>query len=198
MPRAITPPDDEDDTDRQSFGYHPNSGGYPHLHKHLLAMKSRVPVLMFAIFVTAGAWAAASRVDDTLLASARKALPQGISTNEMIKVLQAGLWNSNRTALAVSFPRPRPEASVIFVFLHQTNGTYLAVDASGVEGGNLGVLGSRGRKDYDRFETTPVEWLHRDDGRFQVVMRTRAWRAGKRYTVSENLLISQGGTVLWR
>jgi hypothetical protein len=157
-------------------------------------MKSVALALLFAILVTAGA----SRVDDALLASARTALPQDITTNEVIELLQAGLWNSNRTALAVSFPRPRPKASVIFVFLHQTNGTYLAVDASGVEGGNLGVLGNRGRKDYDRVETTPIEWLHRDDGRFQVVMRTRTWRAGRRYTVSENLLISRSGTVLWR
>jgi hypothetical protein len=161
-------------------------------------MNRVLPLLLFAIFLSAGARAAAPRVEDPLLASARKALPQAITTNEIIKVLQAGLWNSNRTALAVSFPRPRPEASVIFVFLRQTNGTYLAVDASGVEGALLGNLGSRGRKDYDRFETTPVEWLYRDDGRFQVVMRTRAWTAGKRYTRSENLLISRSGTVLWR
>jgi hypothetical protein len=161
-------------------------------------MKSAAPVLLFALLVSAGAWAGASRVDDALLASARKALPQDITTNEIIMVLRTGLWNSNRTALAVSFPRPRPQPSEIFVFLHQTNGTYLAVDASGVEGGNLGKLGSRGRKDYDRVETTPVEWLYRDDGRFQVVMRTRAWRAGRRYTVPENLLISRNGTVLWR
>jgi len=161
-------------------------------------MKRVLPVLLLAMFVTAGARGAAPRVEDALLASARKALPQSITTNEMIKLLRAGLWNSNRTALAVSFPRPRPEASVIFVFLRQTSGTYLAVDASGVEGGLLGVLGSRGRKDYDRFETTPVEWLHQGDGRFQVVMRTTAWIAEKRYTRSENLLISQGGTVLWR
>jgi hypothetical protein len=161
-------------------------------------MKSVVSALLFTICVSAGAWAAASRVDDALLASARKGLPQDITTNEMITVLQAGLWNSNRTALAVSFQRPRPKASVIFVFLHQTSGTYLAVDASGVEGGNLGKLGSRGRKDYDRVETTPVKWLYRDDGRFQVVMRTRAWLAGRRYTVPENLLISRSGTVLWR
>ena len=161
-------------------------------------MKSVVPLILFSIFVTASALAAEPRVPETLLASARNAFPQDITTNGMLRVLQAGLWNSNRTAFAVSFPRPRPKASVIFVFLQQTNDTYLAVDASGVEGGNLGVLGSRGRKDYERFETTPVKWLHRDDGRFQVVMRTRAWRAGKHYTVSENLLVSQGGTVLWR
>jgi hypothetical protein len=159
-------------------------------------MKSVVPLILFTMFVTAGALAAEARVTETLLASARNALPQDITTNEMIRVLQAGLWNSNRTAVAVSFPRQK--ASVIFVFLQQTNGTYLAVNASGVEGGNLGVLGSCGRKDYDRFETTPAEWLYRDDGRIQVVMRTRAWRAGKRYTVSGPLLISRNGTVLWR
>jgi hypothetical protein len=159
-------------------------------------MKSVVRLILFTMFVAAGALAAQSRVPEILLASARNALPQDINTNEMIRVLQAGLWNSNRTAVAVSFPRPR--ASVIFVFLQQRNGTYLAVNTSGVEGGNLGVLGSRGRKDYDRFETTPVEWLYRDDGRFQVVMRTRVWRAGRRYTVSEPLLISRSGTVLWR
>lgn len=129
------------------------------------------------------------------LAAAGKALPQGISTNEMARVLQQGLWNAARTAVAVSLPRPK--ASVVFVFLWQSHDNYLVVDASGVEGGNFGKLG-RGRADYERFETKPVEWLRRDDGLFQVVMRTRAGRAGRRYTVSEPLLIKPDGTVLWR
>jgi hypothetical protein len=154
-----------------------------------------IRVILLVMFVAAGALAAESRVDDTLLAAARMALPQYITTNEMVRVLQGGLWNSHRTAVAASFPRPK--ASVIFVFLQQTNGTYLAVDAGGVEGGNFGKLG-RGREDYDRFETTPVQWLNREDGRFQVVMRTRAWRARQRYTVSEPLLINPSGTVFWR
>jgi hypothetical protein len=158
-------------------------------------MKSIIRVILVAMFMTADTWAAKSHVDGTLVASARKALPQDITTNEMARVLQGALWNSNRTAVAVSFPRPK--ASVIFVFLRHTNDTYLAVDSCGVEGGNFGKLG-RGREDYSRFETTPVEWLYRDDGKFQVVMRTRAWRAGQRYTVSEPLLISRDGTVLWR
>jgi len=74
----------------------------------------------------------------------------------------------------------------------------LAVEASGVEGGNFGKLGIAGRSGYDRFETTPTQWLQREDGWFQDVMRTRAWKAGKRYTVSEKLLIKPDGTVLWR
>jgi len=163
-----------------------------------LAMNIIVAILLFATIHTTAAGEVASRDDDALLVTARRVLPRDISTNEMVKIMRGGLWNSNHTALAISFLRPRLEASVIFVFLHQTNGNYLAVNASGVEGANLGVLGTRGRKDYDRFETTPVEWRYREDGHFQVVMRTRAWRAGRRYTVSEPLLISRSGTVLWR
>jgi hypothetical protein len=44
----------------------------------------------------------------------------------------------------------------------------------------------------------PVEWLRRDDGLFQLVMRTRAWKAGQRFSVSEALVIKPDGTVLWR
>ena len=144
--------------------------------------------------VAGGALASESDFQEALLVAARKALPKEISTNEVVRVLQAGLWNSNRTAVAVSVPSPK--ATVVFVFLRQTSGTWLAVDASGVEGGNFGKLG--GRSGYERFETKPVEWLGRDDGLFQVVMRTRAWKAGQRFTVSEALAIKPDGTVLWR
>lgn len=140
---------------------------------------------------------AQSRLESALFTAARKALPADLSTNVITKALEVGLWNSNRTAIAISINRV-PKASVIFVFLKERDGTYLASNVSGVEGGNLGVLGIATRNEYDRFETTPMEWLHRDDGRFQVVMRTRAWKAGKRYTVSENLLIAANGTPLYR
>ncbi|MHC1764608.1 MAG: hypothetical protein AB9869_09905 [Verrucomicrobiia bacterium] len=104
--------------------------------------------------------------------AASRVFPEEISTEEIGTGLKIGLWNTDRTAIAVSFPKP--EASVIFVFLRQTDGSYLAADASGVEGGNFGKLGIAGRKGYDRFETTPVQWLRREDGWFQVVMRTSA------------------------
>jgi hypothetical protein len=40
--------------------------------------------------------------------------------------------------------------------------------------------------------------VQRDDGLFQVIMRTRAWKSGKRYTVSEPLVIRADGTPLYR
>jgi hypothetical protein len=151
---------------------------------------------LVGMFATACVMAAQPRVDESLVATARKALPHDISTNEIVRALGTGLWNSNRTAIAIGIPKPK--ASLVFVFLRQTSGRYVAVDCSGVEGGNFGKLGIAGRAAYDRFETTPVEWLHRDDGMFQVVMRTRAWKSGKRYTVSEPLVIAADGTPLYR
>ncbi len=150
-------------------------------------------ILVFAFAVTASA--GELRIDAALLAAAQKAVTGRITTNQLAKALEAGLWNSNRTALAISIPQPK--MSAIWVFLRQTNDTCLAVDASGVEGCNFGVLG-RPRTDYERFETKPIKWLYREDGRFQVVMRTRAWRGGRRYTVSEPLLISREGVVMYR
>src|SRR5687767_12875631 len=120
----------------------------------------------------AAASAGGTQIDAVLVANAQKAMPKGVTTTQLVRALESGLWNSNRTAVAISITQPK--ASVVFVFLRQSDGTYLAADASRVEGGNFGKLG-RPRTDYERFETTPVEWLHRDDGRFQVRIRTRAW-----------------------
>lgn len=150
-------------------------------------------ILVFAFAVTASA--GEMHIEAALLATAQKAVSGKVTTNQLATALESGLWNSNRTALAISIPQPK--MSAIWVFIRQTNATYLTVDASGVEGCNFGVLG-RPRAYYERFETVPVKWLYREDGRFQVVMRTRAWRGGRRYTVSEPLLISREGVVMYR
>jgi hypothetical protein len=136
------------------------------------------------------------RPDDMLLSAARKALPREITMDEIIDGIQEGLWNSDRTAIAVSFSRPK--ASLIYVFIRQTEGAYIAAGVSAVEAGNFFKLGINGRSGYDRFETRPAQLLHRDNGLFQAEFRTRAWKGGQRYTVSEMLLIKPDGTVLWR
>jgi hypothetical protein len=153
-------------------------------------------VTLFIALTAGAAFGVESRPNDALLTAARKALPEEIAMNEMVKGFQAGLWNSNRTAVAVAFAKPK--ASLILIFLRQTDGAYIAADASGVEEGNLGKLGIAGRSGYDRLETKPLRWVSRDDGLLQVIMRTRAWRGGQRHTVSEPLLIKPDGTVLWR
>jgi hypothetical protein len=118
-----------------------------------------------------------------------------VEDSELRAALESGLWNPDRSAVATVIPRA--QASLILVYLKQPDGSFLATDASGVESGNFGFFG-RLRSDYERFETQPIEWRQREDGRFQVVMRTRAWRMGQRYTVAEALLIDPDGTVLYR
>ena len=153
---------------------------------------SSVTFLLAAISALAGE----PRVDEALFTAARKSLPRTLSSNAVFRALGSGVWDTNRTAVAVAVPQPK--ATVIFVFLRQTNSAWLAVDVSAVEGGNFGKLGLGGREPYERFETVPIEWRYFDDGYFSVVMRTRAWKGGKRYTVSETLVITPMGTVIWR
>jgi hypothetical protein len=154
--------------------------------------------IFFSVIASIHLFAGEPRLDDALLSAAQKAMPVEIATRQLIRALDAGLWNSDRTAVAISVSQQHPKDSVVFVFLRRPDGTYLAADASRVEVGNFGKLGLLPRTDYERFETIPVEWLHRDDGLFQVRIRTRAWRAGERYTVYEPLIIQPDGTVLYR
>jgi len=157
----------------------------------------RTLIGLLGLLATALVALAQPRIDDALIVAARKALPQDLSTHDIVRVLRGGLWTTNGTALAIALARPK--ASVLFVFLRQAAGQYLAVDVSGMEGCNFGFLGTR-REDYDRFETTPVEWLRRDDGLFQVRMRTRAWKGGQRYTASGGgtCVIRPDGTTIWQ
>lgn len=129
----------------------------------------------------------------TLLASAQGALPQA-SADELVRAIDQGLWNTQRTALAIAIPRP--EASLLFVFLQQDSEDYLPVDVSGLERANIGFIGPDRR--YERIETTPLKWLSRDDGRFHIQMRTYAWSSGQRYTAAGTLLMDPDGTCLWQ
>jgi hypothetical protein len=160
-------------------------------------MKHRILITLIGFIATVYVALAQPRIDDGLVVAARKALPQVISTNEIVRALGAGLWNSNKTAVAIAIARPM--ASLLFVFLRQSDGKYLAVDVSGMEGCNFGYLGT-GREGYDRFETTPVEWLRREDSLFQVRMRTKAWKGNQRYTASGGgtCVIKPDGTTLWQ
>ena len=141
-----------------------------------------------------GPWAAENEPE---FARELRAAVAGIAVPEVeiARAIRQALWNTNRTAVAVSIAQPT--ASRLFVFIRQRGGSFQTVDISGVESGNFGKLG-RSRAEYTRFETVPVTWLPRDDGYLQVVVRTRAWRGRQRYTVSEPLVIRSDGTPVWR
>jgi hypothetical protein len=105
------------------------------------------------------------------------------------------LWNADRTAAVTA--TERASGTRVTAYLRQQDGTFLEVDLSPVEAQNFGRLG-RARTEYEGFETVPITWHARADGLFQVTIRTRAWRAGQRYTASEPLILRPDGTVLWR
>ncbi len=130
-------------------------------------------------------------------AAAQKALSGAVSTNDIAKALEKGCWNSNFTAIAISINKA-PEPSLIFVFLKQANGQYLAVNVSAVEDGNLGRLGTPERAAYEHVETILVGWAKRDDGNFEISMWTMAYKAGRRHRIPERLLIRADGTPLYR
>lgn len=148
-----------------------------------------------AFLVMGGTASAQGAIDGALLSAARGAVPAEFSDSDLEDMLEAGLQNPDGTALAVVIPRA--EASLVLVFLWRSDGNVQAVDASRVESANFGYFG-RPRTDYERYETQPIEWRQRDDGRFQVVIQTRAWRMDQRHTAAEALLIDADGTVLYR
>jgi len=133
---------------------------------------------------------ATAQQSDQLLRSAKAAWP-GASVSELSSNLQSGIWRQDKAALAAC-------KTTCHIFIRQADGSFIAVDVSGVEGQNLGKLGVRERKDYSRVETHPIRWLSRRDGLLQVEMRTYAWLSGQRYSSTEYLLLRPDGTVLWR
>ena len=118
-----------------------------------------------------------------------------VSHEELSHASHVALWNSDQSAAVVAFHRR--QGSLVLVLLRQPDGQFRVVDVSRVEDGNFSKLGFP-RSRSERFETSPVEWLPRDDGSFHIVLRTRAWQSGKRYTASEPLIIRPDGTPLWR
>lgn len=99
------------------------------------------------------------------------------------------LWNHDRT-VAVSTLKQ-------LIFLKRDE-QIEKLDISHVEGMNLGKLGRQRLNDYDRVESTPLEWVTRGDDKFQINIQTRAWKNGNRMTVNEPLVFDSLCQVYWR
>ena len=105
------------------------------------------------------------------------------------------LWNHDRTAAVSTLKKHK--GTQLFIFLKRDE-QIEKLDISHVEGMNLGKVGRQRLKDYDRVESTPIEWVTRDDDKFQINIQTRAWKNGNRMTVSEPLVFDSLGQVYWR
>jgi hypothetical protein len=146
---------------------------------------------------TVAYWQAFAQVptEEAEFTAARRAAPPSILDPDIRAAIQTGLSHPEGKVRAISIARK--EGTFILVLICKSDGTCVAADASNVELANFGYFG-RPRGEYERFETLPTRWLPRTDGLLQVLIRTRAWRDGQRYTVSEPLIIKPDGTVLFR
>ncbi len=61
---------------------------------------------------------------------------------------------------------------------------------------NLGKLALSSKDKYEKVITFPVEWLKSNDGELMVLFKTQVWMAGKRYTVTEPVLVKNGKYVV--
>lgn len=98
------------------------------------------------------------------------------------------LWSGGKSALAFCV---LAKASSCYVISDE-----LKVNVSQVENLNLGKLGLSSKYKYEKVITFPVEWLKSGDGELMVLFKTQAWMAGKRYTVTEPVLIKNGKYVV--
>ncbi|QIO08492.1 hypothetical protein [Acinetobacter lanii] len=104
-------------------------------------------------------------------------------------------WNADKT-LAVYTKNVAKQTKVTILIKQDQH--LREIDISQVEGMNLGKLALYRNDYYDRVETKPIEWVYRDDGKFQVNIQTRVWKNGKRQTVKEYVTFDKNGKVYWR
>lgn len=66
------------------------------------------------------------------------------------------------------------------------------INVSQVENSNIGKLGILKKSAYEKVLTTPVEWLNSENETLMFSFKTEAWLSGKKYTVTEPVLIKNG------
>ncbi len=94
------------------------------------------------------------------------------------------LWSNNKKARAVC---KNNIMNKCFIEVGQTQ-----IDISKVEFSNLGKLGIRSKKDYEKVINYPSKWLKANKNEYIVNITTQAWFKGQRYTVTEPVYIKDG------
>jgi hypothetical protein len=133
----------------------------------------------------------------TLLAISSGVLADDLPDIDWIAEAEAsGVWNDNRTAAAISIPSEN--RTNIYVLLVHPDDQHVAIDISRIEDGLFAKLGTADRTEYEKYESTPIEWEALENGKLLLTVRLRVWRDGQRYTVSGPVIIRPDGSVLWQ
>ncbi|MGL6161412.1 hypothetical protein [Microbulbifer sp.] len=94
------------------------------------------------------------------------------------------LWSSERAAVAFCITE---EKVTCYVVSGQN-----VTDVSQVEMANIGKLGRRTKKEYDKVITSPTEWHHSQGDELMVLFTTQAWISGQRYFATEPVFVKNG------
>jgi len=108
---------------------------------------------------------------------------QNISDTDFNKGISTGLWNNEKTALAITFHSSTKTICLVIITL---NNKFIISDVSQVESGNFGKLGTATRNKYEKYKTFPTKWLKTEGDYFQIEFTTQAWKNGQRYTLLKN------------
>jgi hypothetical protein len=127
-----------------------------------------------------------------LLKSVKETFPN-ITEGKLKKIVQQGLWNSEKSAIVI-YPQ-NLEETAIYLFIKDKLENFIAVDIKEIEQINLSKIGLSYR--FDRVETKALEWIEHPTY-YQIKVETKAWIKEKRFRRSEKLQIDKDGKVLWK
>ena len=130
---------------------------------------------------------------EALLEAARAVMPSSMMDVERAVAVRDGLWRKDRQAVAVTVPRT--DATLVFVFVLQTDGSYAGTDATPVI--SQSAFGSFGwpAEAYERYAITLFDWETRDGNPAVLRAYVAAWRQGQRYSTLGSFFVSPDGSI---
>ena len=116
-------------------------------------------------------------------------------TDVVNAAIENGLWTEDRKAAAVVADT---RAGNVFVVLETDQERYLVANVSPIVTGLFAKLGTTDRSDFEKYVVEPVGWLSQTDSKVIAEFRLRAWRDGRRYSVTGPVAVNSDGTVIWQ
>ena len=140
---------------------------------------------------------AQSRLSTEIFPILRNEFPH-LASNEIAGAVGAALWNSNRTAVALSLTNALTNGTATRIFVLVDTGSAISVVGADVQADHLHRLAFPQGSAYDRAETAPVRWIPWPTGEFLVIVRTRIWKGSEAiYSIEAPLVVDRKGR-LWR
>jgi len=148
---------------------------------HTLVFTMKKIVLTIIIFFLISINTFSEQRENGLLSVVSEALKNDKRIYDFNELISNGEWNADKTAIVIHIPDGL--SSLLYVFLRQDDGTFIAVDLSYRVNNEMNYKLGRRRNYYDKYVQTPVVCNRQDGYAVGVGIRTQAWKNGQRYTV---------------